>query len=73
MDRVVSNPAICGGKPTIRGTRIMVRNIIDVLALDGSIQAVLINYPDLTEDDVKAALAYAGELVDETRLITKAS
>jgi len=73
MERVVSDPTICGGRPTIRGTRIMVRNILDVLALDGSISAVLLSYPDLSEDDVQAALAYAGELVDDTVLVTKAS
>lgn len=73
MDRVVSDPAICGGRPTIKGTRIMVRNVLDVLALDGSVEAVLESYPDLTVEDVQAALAYAGELVDETILVTRAS
>ena len=73
MERIVSEPSICGGKPTIYGTRIMVRNILDVLALDGSIEAVLTSYPDITREDVQAALAYAGELVDETVLVTKAS
>lgn len=50
----------------------MVRNILDVLALDGSIDAVLASYPDIDAEDVKAALAYAGEVVDDTVLISKA-
>jgi uncharacterized protein (DUF433 family) len=65
------NPDICHGKPVIRGTRILVRNILGALAGGDSIQDILQNYPELTVEDIKAALAYAIELVDDTQLSVK--
>ena len=65
------NPDICHGKPVIRGTRILVRNILGALAGGDSIQDILQSYPELTLEDIKAALAYAIELVDDTQLSVK--
>jgi uncharacterized protein (DUF433 family) len=70
MDRIEANPAICGGKPVIRGTRIMVRNILGMIAGGYSIERILICYPDLTGEDVAAALEYAAQVVDEEQVIT---
>jgi uncharacterized protein (DUF433 family) len=61
MDRIEVNPAICAGKPVIRGTRIMVRNILGMIAGGYNVERILTSYPNLTQDDVAAALAYAGE------------
>lgn len=62
------NPNICHGKPVIRGTRIMVRNILGSLAGGESIQDIIKNFPELTREDIEAAIAYAIELVDDTQL-----
>jgi uncharacterized protein (DUF433 family) len=64
QDRIISDPGILGGKPVIKGTRISVQLILEHLADDPSTDELFAAYPDLTLDDVKAALAYAGDLVD---------
>ena len=68
-ERIEVRPDICHGKPVIRGTRIMVRNILGSLAAGESVSEILANYPELTRDDVEAALEYAVELVDDTQLV----
>lgn len=59
-ERVLSDPAIHHGEPCIRGTRISVSVIVASLA-DFTIEALLLEYPQLTRDDVRAALYYASE------------
>lgn len=71
MDRIEVNPDICGGKPVIRGTRIMVRNILGMVAGGYTLERILTAYPDLTLDDVNAALEYAAKVVDEEQVITR--
>lgn len=56
-NRVVSDPNICGGKPTIRGTRILVRTLVGMAAGGYTVAKILAAYPELTEDDVRAALS----------------
>ena len=68
QNRIEVNPDVCHGKPVIRGTRIMVRNILGALAGGDSIKDILKNYPELTAADIKAAMAYAIELVDDTQV-----
>lgn len=60
--RITVDPAICHGKPTITGTRVLVSNILADLAAGESIPAILASYPSLTEADIRATLAYASEL-----------
>ncbi|MBI5527489.1 MAG: DUF433 domain-containing protein [Deltaproteobacteria bacterium] len=62
-DRIVADPEICHGEPCIKGTRIMVSVILDNLADGVSKEALLSDYPDLAEEDVFAAVAYAADLV----------
>ncbi len=69
--RIEVNPDVCHGKPIIRGTRIMIRNILGSLAGGDSIRDILQNYPDLTHEDIEAAVAYAIELVDDTQVSMK--
>jgi len=65
MDRRISlDAAICGGKPCVTGTRIMVKTILGMLAGGYSIEQVLTAYPELARDDVVAALEYASEAVE---------
>jgi uncharacterized protein (DUF433 family) len=61
LDRISIDPAVCGGKPCVRGTRIWVALILDLLA-DGMSEAQLrVEYPELTHDDILAAIAYGAE------------
>lgn len=59
MDRITANPKILGGKPIIRGTRLSVEFILDLLASDVSEEEILEDYPHLTKDDIHACLRYA--------------
>ena len=54
------DPKVCFGKPVIRGTRIWVALVLDNLAEGVSEEELLRAYPQLTHDDIRAALAYAG-------------
>lgn len=55
MERIEINPAICSGKPVIHGTRIMVRNILGMIAGGYSVDRILESYPEVTQEDVAAA------------------
>ncbi|HWZ32222.1 MAG TPA: DUF433 domain-containing protein [Bryobacteraceae bacterium] len=70
MDRIEVNPEICAGKPVIRGTRIMVRNILGMVAGGYTVEHILAAYPDLSADDVRAALEYAARVIDEEQVIS---
>ena len=71
-DRIVVDRNICSGKPTIRGTRIMVTNILGMVAGGYTRQQVLDAYPEITAEDVTAALEYASHIVDEEKVIPRA-
>ena len=72
QSRIEVNPEVCHGKPVIRNTRIMIRNILGSLAGGDSISDILTNYPELAYEDIEAAIAYAIELVDDTQISMKA-
>lgn len=61
--RIVIDPAICHGKPCIRGLRYPVENVLEWLAGGMSIKEILNDYEDLEKEDVLAALAYAARIV----------
>ncbi len=65
LDRVSVDPNICGGKPCVRGTRIYIAIILDSLAEGLTPEQIIEQYPQLTLDDIHAALAYAAELSRE--------
>jgi uncharacterized protein (DUF433 family) len=69
MDRITADPNICGGKPVVRGTRIMVRNILGMVAGGYTLERILTAYPELTRNDVQEALEYSARVVDEEQLI----
>jgi uncharacterized protein (DUF433 family) len=60
-ERISVDPAILVGKPVIKGTRLAVEFIIDLLAQGWSFDDILRNYPGITTDDIRACLSYAGE------------
>jgi uncharacterized protein (DUF433 family) len=64
LDRITVNPAQCGGRPCIRGMRIRVIDVLDMLASGLSVQQILEDYPDLEADDIIAVLQYARRRVD---------
>lgn len=57
-DRITLNPLVMGGKPCIRGMRITVGNIVGLLAAGHSVEEILNEFPELEEEDVRAALAF---------------
>ena len=65
LDRITINPAVCGGKPCIKGTRIWVSLILGILASGTSEAELLGEYPTLTHDDVLAAIAYGAEAASD--------
>ncbi len=64
MQRIISDPEILGGKPVIKGTRIPVYQILKLLAAGYTINRVVEDYPDITADDVKAAIDYAEGILE---------
>ncbi len=71
MDRITADPNICSGKPVIRGTRIMVRNILGMIAGGYTMERILESYPELTREDVQAALEYAANVIDQEQVISR--
>jgi uncharacterized protein (DUF433 family) len=65
LDRIAIDPQICGGKPCIKGTRIWVSLILDFLADGVSEAELLADYPQLSHEDVLAAIAYGAEAARE--------
>jgi uncharacterized protein (DUF433 family) len=61
LDRISIDPAVCGGRPCVRGTRIWVALILDLLAGGMSEAQLRAEYPELTHDDILAAIAYGAE------------
>ena len=64
-ERIVQIPGILGGKPVIKGTRIPVDLILERLTIDLDLKTLFEDYPELTEADIKACMAFAKELVDD--------
>ena len=73
QERIAIDPKILVGKPVVKGTRLAVEFIIGLLAQGWSETEVLRNYPGLTSDDIKACLAYAGEMMKSERVYPIAS
>lgn len=66
---IVSNPAILGGKPVIRGSRISVQLVLEWIASGASIQEIVKKYPHLTEEGVREAILYASNFMANEILI----
>ena len=65
-ERIIVDPEILAGKPVIRGTRLAVEFILELLAAGQSESDILTNYPGLTREDILACLDYAADLAEET-------
>lgn len=64
LTRIAIDPRVCGGRPCIKGTRVRVSDILDMLANGATKAEILADYPYLTSDDISAALVYAAKAAD---------
>ena len=69
VDRITIDPNQCGGRPCIRGMRIRVKDLLDMLAEGATEQEILNDYPDLEAEDIRASLAYAARYFDHPVLV----
>ena len=68
-ERITVNPKQCGGRPCIRGMRIRVKDVLDMLAAGAPEAEILADFPDLEAADLRAAMEYAAATVDHPVLI----
>jgi uncharacterized protein (DUF433 family) len=68
MDRITVNPDLCGGRPCVRGMRIRVIDVLDLLAAGLTVEQVVEELPDLEPADVTACLRFASRRLDHPGL-----
>ena len=68
LDRITINPAQCGGRPCIRGMRMRVKDLLDLLAAGVSSEEILRDYPYLEKEDIQAVLEFAAAQSDHIML-----
>jgi uncharacterized protein (DUF433 family) len=68
QDRIIIDPNVLVGKPIIKGTRISVEFVIDLLGRGWTVEQILREYDHLTADDVQACLAYASDVLKSERV-----
>ena len=66
LQRITTDPEVCGGRPCIRGLRIRVRDVLELLSSGASQEEILEDFPYLEPEDIQAALAYAARQADHT-------
>ncbi len=66
LERIIVNPRVMVGKPVIRGTRLTVEYILNLLAHGASVEEILEEYEGLTEEDIRACLLFATRSLQET-------
>jgi len=64
IDRITTNPDVCGGRPCIRGLRIRVKDVLDLLAAGATRGEILDDYPYLEDEDITAVLEFAARQND---------
>ena len=70
-DWITVDPSVCHGKPIIRGTRIMVSNILSLVAGGYTIAQILDHYPELSQEAIEGALEYAIQVVGEEEVVLR--
>ena len=68
QNRITTNPQVMTGKPTVRGLRITVEQLLKELAANISIDDLLEDYPELEIEDIRACILYAAQLVEQERV-----
>lgn len=69
LQRITTEPGKCGGKPCIRGMRIRVTDVLELLANNVSSEQILADYPDLEPEDIQASLRFAAQRANHARLV----
>lgn len=64
LSRITVNPDVCGGRPCVRGLRIRVKDVLDLLAAGATREEILTDYPYLEAEDIAAVLAFAAKQND---------
>jgi len=73
LDRITAEPGKMSGRPCIRGMRIRVTDVLEMLAGGASEAEILTDFPYLERDDIRAALAYAARQVDHPAVLAPAA
>lgn len=73
LKRITVDPAICHGKPTVRGLRYPVSMVLELLAGNMTPEEILADYPDLEREDISACLAFAARLASVHRILPLAA
>jgi uncharacterized protein (DUF433 family) len=63
LERIVSHPEICGGKPTVRGTRIRAVDVLELLSAGMTEAELLADYDELSSEDIRAVMLYAARFI----------
>jgi uncharacterized protein (DUF433 family) len=69
QSRIHVDPGVLGGKPVVKGTRLAVEKLVELMASGWSEQQIVENYPGITHDDISACLYYASEVLKAERVI----
>ena len=64
MDRITINPNQCGGRPCVRGMRIRVKDVLEMLAAGAKEENILADFPDLEPEDIRACIGFAARYLD---------
>ncbi len=67
LERIEIDPRVCNGKPVIKGTRIPITIVLEQIAEGESWESILVLYPELTKEDIQAALYYARTSLDHSK------
>ena len=70
LERIEINPRVCNGKPVVKGTRIPVSVILDEIAGGEAWESILAGYPELTRQDIQAAVRYAQGAIEHTDFVS---
>ncbi len=73
QDRIGFDPGVLGGKPVVKGTRLAVEKIVELMAAGWSEQQIIENHPGISHDDIAACLFYASEVLKSERVVTLAT
>ena len=68
LDRITADPSVLNGQPCIRGMRLTVRRVLEALSLYPNREELRVEYPELDDEDVRQALAYAAANLDDRML-----
>jgi len=71
-DRITADPAVLVGKPVVRGTRLAVEFVLELIAAGWSFDEIVAEYPGLTVEDIRACVAYARDVLAEERVFPAA-